>query len=89
MRAEAAFSFQTNNFGKGGKGADRVTVSVQDSAGTDNADFSTPAESVFYDLTCMPSVNTAEYPQWPVGTHAHVPLGLDQPCGFNTGLNSA
>ncbi|KIP05598.1 hypothetical protein PHLGIDRAFT_128797 [Phlebiopsis gigantea 11061_1 CR5-6] len=41
---EAAFNFQTNNFGNGGKGADRVTVSVQDSAGTDNADFSTPAD---------------------------------------------
>ena len=38
------FSFQNNNFNKGGKGNDRVTVSVQDSAGTDNADFSTPAE---------------------------------------------
>lgn len=41
---ESAFNFQTNNFGKGGAGSDRVTVSVQDSAGTDNADFSTPAE---------------------------------------------
>jgi len=41
---EAAFNFQTNNFGKGGKGNDRVTISVQDSAGTDNADFSTPAD---------------------------------------------
>ncbi|TFK32708.1 Fungalysin metallopeptidase-domain-containing protein [Crucibulum laeve] len=41
---EAAFNFQTNNFGKGGKGNDRVTVSVQDSAGTDNADFSTPPD---------------------------------------------
>ncbi|KAI0045234.1 hypothetical protein FA95DRAFT_1495706 [Auriscalpium vulgare] len=41
---EAAFNFQTNNFGKGGKGSDRVTVSVQDSAGTDNADFTTPPD---------------------------------------------
>jgi extracellular elastinolytic metalloproteinase len=41
---EAAFNFQNNNFGKGGKGNDRVTISVQDSAGTDNADFSTPAD---------------------------------------------
>ena len=39
-------SFQNDNFGKGGKGNDRVTVSVQDSAGTNNADFSTPAEYV-------------------------------------------
>ncbi|KAI0045239.1 hypothetical protein FA95DRAFT_1495726 [Auriscalpium vulgare] len=41
---ESAFNFQTNNFGNGGKGSDRVTISVQDSAGTDNADFSTPAD---------------------------------------------
>ncbi|KAI0291811.1 Fungalysin metallopeptidase-domain-containing protein [Multifurca ochricompacta] len=39
---EATFNFQKNNFGKGGLGNDRVTVSVQDSAGVDNADFSTP-----------------------------------------------
>ncbi len=41
---EAAFNFQNNNFNKGGKGNDRVTVSVQDSAGIDNADFSTPPD---------------------------------------------
>jgi extracellular elastinolytic metalloproteinase len=43
---EAAFNFQNDNFGLGGKGNDRVTISVQSSAGTDNADFSTPAECV-------------------------------------------
>ncbi|KAJ6563293.1 Fungalysin metallopeptidase-domain-containing protein [Mycena vulgaris] len=41
---EAAFNFQNNNFGKGGKAADRVTSSIQDSAGTNNADFSTPPD---------------------------------------------
>ncbi|KDR76559.1 hypothetical protein GALMADRAFT_246955 [Galerina marginata CBS 339.88] len=41
---EAAFNFQSNNFGKGGAGNDRVTISVQSSAGTDNADFSTPPD---------------------------------------------
>ncbi|VDC06722.1 unnamed protein product [Peniophora sp. CBMAI 1063] len=41
---EAAFNFQNDNQGKGGAGNDRVTISVQDSAGTDNADFSTPAD---------------------------------------------
>ncbi|KAF9486175.1 hypothetical protein BDN70DRAFT_916399 [Pholiota conissans] len=41
---EAAFNFQTNNNGKGGAGNDRVTISVQSTAGTDNADFSTPAD---------------------------------------------
>jgi len=43
---EATFNFQTNNFGKGGLGNDPVTVSVQDPAGIDNADFATPAEYV-------------------------------------------
>ncbi|EIN12402.1 hypothetical protein PUNSTDRAFT_81599 [Punctularia strigosozonata HHB-11173 SS5] len=41
---EAAFNFQQNNFGKGGTGNDRVTASIQDSAGTDNADFATPGD---------------------------------------------
>lgn len=41
---EAGFNFQQNNFGKGGAGNDRVTVSVQDSAGTNNADFATPPD---------------------------------------------
>ncbi|KAJ7065817.1 Fungalysin metallopeptidase-domain-containing protein [Mycena amicta] len=41
---EAAFNFQNNNFGKGGAGNDRVTISVQSTAGTDNADFSTPPD---------------------------------------------
>ncbi|KAI9453868.1 Fungalysin metallopeptidase-domain-containing protein [Lactarius psammicola] len=41
---ESTFNFQTNNFGKGGLGNDRVTVSVQDPAGIDNADFSTPPD---------------------------------------------
>ncbi|KAH9166568.1 Fungalysin metallopeptidase-domain-containing protein [Lactarius sanguifluus] len=41
---ESTFNFQTNNFGKGGLGNDRVTVSVQDPAGVDNADFATPPD---------------------------------------------
>ncbi|EJC99667.1 uncharacterized protein FOMMEDRAFT_127852 [Fomitiporia mediterranea MF3/22] len=41
---ESAFNFQNDNFGKGGAGNDRVTISVQDSAGTNNADFSTPPD---------------------------------------------
>ncbi|KAI9453869.1 Fungalysin metallopeptidase-domain-containing protein [Lactarius psammicola] len=41
---EATFNFQTNNFGKGGLGNDPVTVSVQDPAGIDNADFATPPD---------------------------------------------
>ncbi|KAJ7028244.1 Fungalysin metallopeptidase-domain-containing protein [Mycena alexandri] len=41
---EAAFNFQNNNFGKGGVGNDRVTISVQSTAGVDNSDFSTPPD---------------------------------------------
>ncbi|KAK0431442.1 Fungalysin metallopeptidase-domain-containing protein [Armillaria borealis] len=41
---ESAFNFQTNNFGLGGVGNDRVTISVQDANGIDNADFATPAD---------------------------------------------
>jgi len=41
---EAAFNFQNDNFGKGGSGNDRVTISVQDSSGTNNANFATPPD---------------------------------------------
>ncbi|KAF5351188.1 hypothetical protein D9756_008180 [Leucocoprinus leucothites] len=41
---ERTFNFQQNNFGNGGAQNDRVTVSVQDSAGLNNADFATPAD---------------------------------------------
>ena len=41
---ETSYNFQNDNFSKGGKGSDRVTVSIQDSAGVDNADFSTPPD---------------------------------------------
>ena len=33
---EAGFNFQNNNFGKGGAGNDRVTISVQDANGINN-----------------------------------------------------
>ena len=41
---EVAFNPQTNNFGKGGSGNDRVQISIQDSSGTNNAHFATPPE---------------------------------------------
>lgn len=44
VQSWAAFNFQTDGMGKGGAGNDTVTVSVQDFAGTDNADFSTPPD---------------------------------------------
>jgi hypothetical protein len=41
---EAARNFQTNNFGKGGAQNDAVNVDAQDGSGTNNANFSTPAD---------------------------------------------
>jgi hypothetical protein len=41
---EAARNFQTNNFSRGGTGNDAVSAEVQDSSGTNNANFSTPAD---------------------------------------------
>ena len=41
---EAARNFQDNNFGRGGLGADRVSAEGQDSSGTNNANFTTPAD---------------------------------------------
>jgi extracellular elastinolytic metalloproteinase len=41
---EKTFNFQNDNGSNGGKGNDRVLVSVQDSSGTNNANFATPAD---------------------------------------------
>jgi hypothetical protein len=41
---EAARNFQTDNFGRGGLGNDFVRAEAQDSSGTNNANFSTPAD---------------------------------------------
>ena len=41
---EAARNFQINNFGKGGSGNDAVRAEARDGGGTDNANFSTPAD---------------------------------------------
>jgi hypothetical protein len=41
---EASRNFQTNNFGKGGAQNDPVNVDAQDGSGTNNANFSTPAD---------------------------------------------
>lgn len=43
---ETAYNFQNDNFSKGGQANDRVKISVQDSSGTNNANFATPAEYV-------------------------------------------
>ncbi|EDY18001.1 peptidase M36 fungalysin [Chthoniobacter flavus Ellin428] len=41
---ESAGNFQQNNFGKGGLGNDAVLADAQDGSGTNNANFSTPAD---------------------------------------------
>ncbi len=41
---EAARNFQTDNFGRGGVGNDRVSAQAQDCSGTNNANFRTPAD---------------------------------------------
>lgn len=41
---EAAGNFQTDNFGKGGAGADAVLAEAQDGGGTNNANFATPTD---------------------------------------------
>jgi hypothetical protein len=41
---EASKNFQNDNFGRGGVAADRVRGEAQDSSGTNNANFSTPAD---------------------------------------------
>jgi extracellular elastinolytic metalloproteinase len=41
---EVAGNFQTNNYGKGGLGNDSVQAEAQDGAGTNNANFGTPAD---------------------------------------------
>ncbi|KAG9097470.1 hypothetical protein FRC07_010788, partial [Ceratobasidium sp. 392] len=41
---EASYNFQRDNGSKGGKGGNRVLISVQDSSGTNNANFATPPD---------------------------------------------
>ena len=41
---EAARNFQTDNFGRGGAGNDRVSAEAQDSSGTNNANFTVAAD---------------------------------------------
>ncbi len=41
---EQARNFQNNNFGRGGTGSDRVSAEAQDCNGSNNANFSTPAD---------------------------------------------
>ncbi|WP_042724213.1 M36 family metallopeptidase [Chthoniobacter flavus] len=41
---ESAGNFQQNNFGRGGAGNDAVLADAQDGSGTNNANFSTPAD---------------------------------------------
>lgn len=71
---EKAFNFQSNNFGRGGRGNDRVTVSVQDKSGLDNANFATPPDGqsghmrmYLWDFTV---VRIIFFPWFPQGTNS-------------------
>jgi len=57
---ETSFNFQADNFGKGGSGNDRVLMSVQDASGTNNANFATPPECVFFSLS-SPSISSSDH----------------------------
>nr|VWO94078.1 Extracellular metalloproteinase 1 (EC (Fungalysin MEP1) [Ganoderma boninense] len=88
---EAAFNFQNNNFGKGGAGSHRVTVSVQDASGKNNAFFSTPPE-------CLQTLEAtglgegwsdalAEWTEWTNATVSDWVIGayaVDNRAGFRT-----
>jgi len=41
---EPAFNYQTNNYGRGGAGNDRISAEAQDVSGTSNANFTTPPD---------------------------------------------
>lgn len=41
---EGAGNFQADNFGRGGTGNDRISAETQDTSGTNNANFATPAD---------------------------------------------
>lgn len=62
---EAAFNFQNNNFDKGGQGNDRVTASVQNPLGLNNANFATPPDgqsgqmNLFLFATALPLRDSA------------------------------
>ena len=44
--SETAFNFQNDNFNKGGKGNDRIIISVQTTPGADNSAFTTLPDGV-------------------------------------------
>lgn len=72
---ESAFNFQETNLKNGGKGGDRVHLSVQDKGGLDNANFATPPEYVHgHNLYCITSLTVM---QWSVGIMQYVYLGYD------------
>ena len=50
---ESAFNFQWSNFGKGGRGGDRVQISVQSNLGVNNAAFTTLPEGLPGFMTMM------------------------------------
>ncbi|KAK0462282.1 Fungalysin metallopeptidase-domain-containing protein [Desarmillaria tabescens] len=58
---ETSYNFQADNFGKGGAQGDRVLMGVQDSSGTNNANFATPPDG--QSGTCRMYIWTLTTPQ--------------------------
>ena len=56
---EEAFNFQLDNNGKGGLGDDRVSISIQDGSGVNNANFATPEEYVTFILETVAMANVS------------------------------
>ncbi len=74
---EAGGNFQTNNFGRGGAGNDAVNLEALDGSGTNNANFSSPADGgagrmQMFEWTAVPvfqvTAPASIAGQYPVGT---------------------
>ncbi|MBK9328251.1 MAG: M36 family metallopeptidase [Sphingobacteriales bacterium] len=85
---EAAGNFQSNNYGRGGTAADFVYAEAHDGSGTDNANFSTPADGqkprmqmYLWSNGARPTL-TVNQPPAIAGNYDATPANFG-PCAFN------
>ncbi|HEX9952259.1 MAG TPA: M36 family metallopeptidase, partial [Rubricoccaceae bacterium] len=83
---EASANFQTNNLGRGGVGNDAVNLEAIDGSGTDNANFSTPADGSagrmqMYEWTAPPRFEVTA-PASIAGSYASAPAQFGPPPPF-------
>ncbi len=82
---EPAGNFQQNNFGLGGNGNDAVRADAQDGSGTNNANFSTPADGspgrmqMFVWTGGLPAILRIETPPAIAGDFVAAPAGFGAP----------